>query len=414
MMDRGWVVMQIGRREHYALARLLSADDSLKALYTDLWCQQPPSRFLPEAVRQRLQSRFHPGLPHQRVHAPNPCSWFADEAGVALQTRFQGCWSGMMRRNQWFQRQAVRWLERRPWTAGGHVLFAYSYAARQPFQWAKKHGWPTVLGQIDPGPRHYEIVSEVARRHGLPLPTLPSEAYWRQWEMECRLADQIVVNSEWSRECLIAHGIQSEKLVVIPLAYDVPPQLSRAPKMIPETFTRERPLRVLHTGKLTAAKGMVELFEAAKGLESEPVEWLLAGPCEEEWVTRKLANYPQVRWLGNLPGGAMPGLYQKADVLLLPTHSDGFALVQLEALAHGLPVIASLNCGRVVQSGVQGESLAEVSAAAITRSVRGLLSEPRMLSRWTEHARVPENCTGVSVMHELKSLAATLVKNGAA
>ena len=42
----------------------------------------------------------------------------------------------------------------------------------------------------------------------------------------------------------------------------------------------------------------------------------------------------------------------EADVFVLPTLSDGFALTQLEAMAHDLPVIATLACGEVVEPGV--------------------------------------------------------------
>jgi glycosyltransferase involved in cell wall biosynthesis len=38
----------------------------------------------------------------------------------------------------------------------------------------------------------------------------------------------------------------------------------------------------------------------------------------------------------------------------LPTISDGFAITQLEAMAHGLPVITTPNCGQVVTDGVDG------------------------------------------------------------
>ena len=61
--------------------------------------------------------------------------------------------------------------------------------------------------------------------------------------------------------------------------------------------------------------------------------------------------------------------YRDADVFILPTLSDGFAITQLEAQAHGLPVIASKNCGKVVENGVNGIILDEPSGhASHTRS----------------------------------------------
>ena len=46
--------------------------------------------------------------------------------------------------------------------------------------------------------------------------------YWGSWREECKLADRIVVNSEWSREGLVRGGVPGEKISVIPLAYEAP------------------------------------------------------------------------------------------------------------------------------------------------------------------------------------------------
>src|SRR5262249_793634 len=46
--------------------------------------------------------------------------------------------------------------------------------------------------------------------------------------------------------------------------------------------------------------------------------------------------------------------YALADVFVLPTLADSFSLAHLEALAHGIPVITTENCGSVVRDGVDG------------------------------------------------------------
>ena len=102
------------------------------------------------------------------------------------------------------------------------ILLSYSYTALEPFRYAKAHGWKTVLVQIDPGPEEERIVAEEAAR----VPQLAGDwqpappEYWAFWREECKLADRIVVNSEWSREGLIRGGVPAEKISVIPLAYE--------------------------------------------------------------------------------------------------------------------------------------------------------------------------------------------------
>ena len=71
-----------------------------------------------------------------------------------------------------------------------------------------------------------------------------------------------------------------------------------------------------------------------------------------EWGVREAPS--NVEFRGAMPRSAVAGVYAEADVFVSPTLSDGFALTQLEAMAHDLPVIAALACGEVVEPGVSG------------------------------------------------------------
>ena len=77
-------------------------------------------------------------------------------------------------------------------------------------------------------------------------------------------------------------------------------------------------------------------------------------------------------------------------MFILPTLSDGFALTQLEALAHRLPVIASRQCGEVVIDRVNGLLLEEPTAAAIEEALRFCLQNPDQLAQFSENATVGE------------------------
>jgi glycosyltransferase involved in cell wall biosynthesis len=64
---------------------------------------------------------------------------------------------------------------------------------------------------------------------------------------------------------------------------------------------------------------------------------------------------------------------------VLPTLSDGFAITQLEAMAHGLPVIATPNCGEVVSDGVDGFVVLTRDAEALAQTFRRYLAQPELL-----------------------------------
>src|SRR5690349_4231474 len=223
-----WICCQLGAREHYAVPRALKLGGLLEEFITDLWI--------------RRTGRFHPGLAGARVVAPNiPALTFEFKASLARENG----WKLISRRNQWFQRQALDQLARNH--NGNHTIFAYSYAAKEIFEFARARGWRTVLGQIDPGPAEERIVaglhknSTIQHTHWERAP----EAYWNSWRDECSLADQILVNSGWSRDALIAEGVPAEKLQVIPLAYETSNDAKSFERHYRRSFSAERPLRVL-------------------------------------------------------------------------------------------------------------------------------------------------------------------------
>lgn len=359
-----WICCQLGAREHYAVPRALKLGALLDELITDLWIR--PGTLL-HISQKRLTGRFHPDLAGARVVAPNiPALTFELKASLARENG----WTLISRRNEWFQKQAVAQLARNH--NGNHTVFAYSYAAKKIFEFARVRGWRTVLGQIDPGP------TESAPK-----------AYWDNWRDECSLADQILVNSNWSREALIAEGVAAEKIRVIPLAYEAANDARSFQRHYPRAFSAERPLRVLFLGQVSLRKGVTQLLEAVKLLSREHVEFWFVGPVQIS-VPQELKLHPQVRWFGVVPRISVESYYRDADVFIFPTLSDGFGLTQLEAQAWKLPVIASRYCGEVVRDRVNGVVLEEVSGGAIAEVIRGLLRSPEKLSAMSVRSGVDE------------------------
>ena len=416
-----WICCQLGAREHYAIPRALRQHEVLDQLVTDAWV--PPLSFLANISGHRfatanpsfggsgVRDRFHRELGDARVTAFNS-SLILFEA-LAKARRLSG-WPLIIARNRWFQRKVVGYLARNAekLKAENLIVFAYSYAARDIFRFAKQRGWKTVLGQIDPGPVEEEIVQGEHEGHpefAADWKPAPPE-YWQNWREECDLADHIMANSEWSRAALVQGGVSGEKLSVIPLAYEmpeVPPSPGfgaagsgpatagklqsevRRERQYPDRFDEQRPLRVLFLGQINLRKGIARLLEAAKSLRNEPVEFWMVGPMQCQ-PPDHLRNLPNVCWLGRAARAEAHRYYREADVFLLPTLSDGYALTQLEARAHGLPVIASRCCGEVVKHGMNGLLLDEPAADAIVEALRFCLEDPGQLAVFSAASRVED------------------------
>jgi glycosyltransferase involved in cell wall biosynthesis len=400
-----WVTCQIGAREHYAVPLALHQMGSLGCMLTDAWA--PPGS-LGGLLGNRLRERFNPELARAPVVA-----WTSRLILFEMWARLRRLtgWRLIMARNRWFQKRVLQKLKTE--TLLGQklkaemlkaeiqnaqlstlnsqpILFSYSYAALEPFRWARRQGWRTVLGQIDPGPKEERIVQAQHDRfpqYGGVWERAPA-SYWEAWHEECALADWIVVNSSWSRQALLEEGVPASKVVIIPLAYQLPHDSIGSRRDYPPSFSPERPLRALFLGQINLRKGLAAIIEAMDLLGGEPVEFWFVGPVG----MRLPANFngrPRVRFFGAQPRSAAARFYREADVFLFPTMSDGFGLTQLEAQAYRLPVIASSRCGEVVQDGKNGWVLPEVSGQMIARTLRACLAEPTRLGQMAAAAGIP-------------------------
>ena len=405
-----WFCCQLGARERYAIPRALRRQDLLDGLITDTWV--PPSCFLAKIWGRRLADRFHGDLREARVIAFNSSLILFE---MLARARALNEWKTIIARNQWFQRKVASFLRSQLSTLNHKpLLLSYSYTALEPFRYAKSRGWKTVLVQIDPGPEEERIVAEEVAR----VPALASEwqaapvEYWACWRQECDLADRIIVNSEWSREGLIRSGVPSEKLSVIPLAYgasEVGDQKSeiRQVRSYPARFTQDRPLSVLFLGRVNLRKGVARLLQAARTLRDEPVEFWIVGPVQIA-NAETAADNARVKWFGPVTWKETAEKYRAADVFILPTLSDGFAITQLEAQAHSLPVITSRFCGRVIESGRNGMILDEPSAACIAAAIRDCVADPNRLQTLAAGSYVQNEFTTDVLAQRLQKLGSTL------
>ena len=250
----------------------------------------------------------------------------------------------------------------------------------------------TVVSQIDPARVEDALVAQEAEKwpEWETRPGAVPQSYWNRLEEEWSCADAVLVNSEWSKAALVEQGVASEKLFTVPLAFE--PQVFCEPSL-----GRARgPLRVLFLGQVNLRKGFPYLVEAARLLKSTAIVIDVVGPTSiASPILRGLPD--NIRFHGPVDRRAASGWYNQADVFVLPTISDGFALTQLEAMAHGVPVITTERCGDVVDHGVDGWRLAAADASAIA----DLLDSP---------ATHPETLVDMSHSAQMKSQQFTLAR----
>jgi len=166
--------------------------------------------------------------------------------------------------------------------------------------------------------------------------------------------------------------------------------LPRAPR------SASAPPRLLYVGRIAPEKGVEVLLDAFARIRSaspEPLPSLTlagydyrGGVYGEEFRRRVEASplSASVAFAGHVPyGPALFDLYDAHDVLVLPSFTEGFPQVILEAMARGLPVVATSVGGvpRVLRDGVNGRLVAPGNAEALANAVAALLGDPSAAAR---------------------------------
>jgi glycosyltransferase involved in cell wall biosynthesis len=141
--------------------------------------------------------------------------------------------------------------------------------------------------------------------------------------------------------------------------------------------------RVVFAGLLSERKGLLELFEASRRLRASGLahELVVAGGnheegAEEEDRVRRLGD-DVAEFTGQLDRPAVLRLLASADVLCLPSWVEAMPLVLLEAMAAGVPVVATEvgDVPRVVIDGSTGRLVAPRDIDALTAALGDLLAD---------------------------------------
>jgi len=377
--SKNWICAQIGAREHYAIPRTLYAHGKLKRLYTDFWATSAWRGIGRIAGQSGLVTRYHSDLQGAPVSSFNVVS-MSDNC-----RKYGNSYERFLHDGEAFGSRVRAALNVRNTSVDPRlVFFGYDTGFLEPAVWVRERGGKTIVCQIDPSRFETDLVrAEELRWQGWSKtqPVIP-EAYFHRREEEWETADLVMVNSEWSRQALVRQGVDSAKIVVVPLAYETGnPRAKNENDWSLRTdscFTRARPLRVLFLGQVILRKGIQYLIEAARMLKEEPIRFDVVGAIGISDEAMDSAPH-SMTFHGAVSRDQTENFYENSDLFVFPTLSDGFGLTQLEAMARGLPVIATPSCGEVVTDRLDGLIVPPGDANALAEAMQLILQDPSSL-----------------------------------
>jgi glycosyltransferase involved in cell wall biosynthesis len=248
-------------------------------------------------------------------------------------------------------------------------LVAFNGTALAQLRGAQRAGiQETVLMSANSHYRH------VVRQHELAHRSHPVDRPWPGRLLERNLreyeeASRILVTSSYMRESFLDNGIDEQRLQLFPLTPAprfAPPDSAEAPPA-PGGSTFE----ILYIGSLMVHKGVPLLLEAFSRLEHPDLRLKLLGG----WSTRRMHRFLERARAGDPrvefgPGDPLAHL-RAARLCVHPSYEDGFAYAPAEALAAGVPVIASEDTGmkELIEPGRTGVVLPTGDASALSEAI---------------------------------------------
>ena len=379
-------VAMLGARRHYAVPEILHAAGRLDRFFTDIDASAPWLRtaaaLVPPALRgnnlARLAARQATDIPRDRIVS---FPFF----GLRRALRSRLAKSPARRLNEYldWNRKFGR-LVCRNWPADANAFYVFNSAGVEILEECRRRG---LSG----------IVDQTAAPWAVEEPLLAEERErWPGWEFEGSvrsdweglaarerrewdLADVIVCGSDYVRNGIQSVGGPAGKCAVVPYGVD---HTAFRPRIRARS---DGPLKVLFVGTIQLRKGIQYLAEVARALKKEDVLIRAVGAVRVSAAAeRDLRSV--IELAGAVPRTHLAQEYDRADVLVAPSISEGSANVCYEALASGLPVITTPNAGSVVRDGLDGFIVPIRSAPDLADRIGRLARDRVLLSDLSDSA----------------------------
>ena len=333
-MKQQYVTAFPGRRDSYQVPLALHEHGRLACFATDAYDAGWVARAIRICGGRSLDRRRCPELPTARVRPG-----FGLELGGRVLARMMEPSRGAVMADDWLAARAAAIANRLDAS-----LLLYEFQGELGFRSLRSRHQRRILFHFHPHPSwEHPLLLADARAYPEFLPGLLSATrsgmparYARHTRAAWRAADHVLVASSCTRDSLRHDGCPDDRISLVPYGRETV-ETAEPPAVMPR---EERPF-LLWVGSGLFRKGLHHLCRAWEISGSGRAANLIVVARHVEPGMEPLLAAPGIRWVRGLPRGELNWYYDHALAFVLPSLSEGFGQVYLEALAHGCRVIGT-------------------------------------------------------------------------
>lgn len=230
------------------------------------------------------------------------------------------------------------------------VVVMYDTNSNTCFAYLKEHA-PHIKRVLDVSIANRLYLKQVYEREMCLFPHYADEIYYEQRDVidnhtrerlqeEINNTDFFLAGSNFVKNSLLYSGANEKSVFVINYGVD------RGQFSFSEPSPSKYPLRVLFVGQINFRKGLHHLLKVVSLYDKSKIVLNVAGGFSPGNVLyEEYKNRENINFMGFVTRDRISEVFSQSDVFVLPSLAEGFALVSLEALSSGCPVVCSTNSG---------------------------------------------------------------------
>lgn len=207
-------------------------------------------------------------------------------------------------------------------------------------------------------------------------------SFWKKILSDCQKADILLVNSNFVKQTFIDAGYEEKKIKVAYLG------VRRDFLDLKKDYEIKGNIKILFTGGFGFRKGGLYILQALKKLDSLNINYkftVVGSHSDEQQILNKyLPNH--IEFIGFIPQDELKSYLSTYDIYLFPSLVEGCASSAMEAMAAGLPIIATISSGLPIKHKENGYLVPIKDVDAIVNAILELKSNTELRAKLGKNA----------------------------